>query len=999
MSTLRSCSTCLLSVLLSSTALLAVEEKQALVKLGSDGKLQLVTNEKGDFFPDFSSAGYQGGGVQIPLIPARVHLAPSGGDDTARLQQALDYVGALPIDKTGWRGAVLLDAGSFKISGSLNLRKSGVVLRGSGEGQGGTLLIATGDDRRSLIRVRGASGQVPNGEKRHIVDARIPVGARVLTLSDTTGLNSGDEIIITRPGTQEWIASVGMHQSPGPTPHYWRPGMVDTVWSRVIEVVSGKRIQLDAALTCSIESPLGTVAVQQSTGQISSVGIERLSCVSEYDKANPLDEEHSWIAIELDFVRDAWVRNVRGIYFAGSLVHLGGDTRRVTVSDCASLRPVSEMAGYRRHAFYAAGQQHLFLRCFSEQSRHDFVAGYGATGPLVFLDCRAESAGGASGSVGSWATGLLFDNVNIDGGSLGFDDLELTDQGTGWNAANSVLWQCSASRIICRRPPGANNWAVGTWGQFAGDGTWHTTNGFAEPESLYRSLLTTRCGLSALEVLKAPVSWTESASPSLETVAKELPSVPALLAAAQPLSLRNGWLVVGDKLLRGAQLEVAWWRGQMNPARAATVDISLTRFAPGRYGRGLTDELPALADVMASSSFSVLRHHYGLWYDRRRDDHERIRRFDSEVWPPFYEMPWARSGKGTTWNGLSRYDLTRFNPWYFRRLRDFASLASTRGLVLVNEMYFQHNILEAGAHWVDFPWRPVNAVQETGFPEPVPFVGGKRIFMADMFYDTQHPVRRPLHEAYIRQCLSNLEGQTNVIHTLGEEFTGPLEFARFWADTVAAWKVEKASHALICLSTQKDVQDALLADPVRASLFDVIEFKYWWQSKSGLYAPESGKNLAPRQSEREWKGGKPIASTIAGMVWDYRSRFLAKAVTNVFEEADGWATLAAGGSIPRLPMTTDVALLRAIPEMTPRGPVPFATGQAWVLSQDGRQAFVYLEAGGQGDLAIPGLKGPFSIQEIDLKTGLLLPSITRMPGLSFEARPKQAAAYWITVSK
>ena len=60
--------------------------------------------------------------------------------------------------------------------------------------------------------------------------------------------------------------------------------------------------------------------------------------------------------------------------------------RRVTVADCVSLAPVSELAGYRRHTFYTSGQQTLFLRCRAEHGRHDFAVGWLAAGPNAF-DC------------------------------------------------------------------------------------------------------------------------------------------------------------------------------------------------------------------------------------------------------------------------------------------------------------------------------------------------------------------------------------------------------------------------------------------------------------------------------------------------------------------------------------------------------------------------------------------------------------------------------------
>ena len=63
------------------------------------------------------------------------------------------------------------------------------------------------------------------------------------------------------------------------------------------------------------------------------------------------------------------------------------------------------------------------------------------------------------------------------------------------------------------------------------------------------------------------------------------------------------------------------------------------------------------------------------------------------------KQPFARSGEGTAWEGLSKYDLNRPNAWYWNRLKQFAEKGAEKGLLLFHENYFQHNILEAGAHW------------------------------------------------------------------------------------------------------------------------------------------------------------------------------------------------------------------------------------------------------------------------------------------------------------
>jgi hypothetical protein len=283
---------------------------------------------------------------------------------------------------------------------------------------------------------------------------------------------------------------------------------------------------------------------------------------------------------------------------------------------------------------------------------------------------------------------------------------------------------------------------------------------------------------------------------------------------------------------------------------------------------------------MRTDGVVAFEHHYGLWYDRRRDDHQRVRRMSAEVAAPFFEQPFARSGQGTAYDGLSRYDLTKYNPWYFNRLRQFAAIADRDGLVLIHQHYFQHNILEAGAHYTDFPWRPANNINDTGFPEPPPYAGDKRIFMAEQFYDVTHPTRRPLHRAYIRQCLSSLSDRHNVLHLTSEEYTGPVEFVQFWLDCIAEWQRDTGKDALVGLSATKDVQDAILADPGRAKLIDVIDIRYWWYQENGeLYAPPGGKNLAPRQWARVLKPKNPSRESAARAVREYRAKFPDKAVT------------------------------------------------------------------------------------------------------------------------
>ncbi|MCA9194228.1 MAG: hypothetical protein KDB03_20810 [Planctomycetales bacterium] len=885
-----------------------------------NGVLDFHPDKEGNRIPDFSTCGFRQGLDDPPTIPAKIRVPASPGDATQRIQAAIDYVGSLPETSDGYRGAVLLQAGKHEVAGHLQIATSGVILRG----EPGTEIVATGLDRRALITVGEQRIQNPQSSTRWFLeDPFVPVGATEVTLAEPSQLAVGDEICIVHPSSAEWIDQLKMNRFPTDDRGSWldwKPGTLDQVWIREIQHIDGRRVSLNAPLTCALNSSLGrgyVTPVAASFERIERVGIESLALRSEYDRANPKDEEHAWQGISLNNVKDAWVRQVQFAGFSGSAVSILEGGQQVSVLDCASTSPISEDANLRRRTFYTCGQQTLFHRCTSEQGRNDFCVGFLAPGPNAFVRCKSSGSSGFSGGVESWASGILMDNVSLDGGALKLTNLETFGHGSGWAAANSLLWQCDAPYIECRRPPLANNWAIGCWGGFVGDGGWQSMDEFVDPESLYEYLVNMRRQRSEeLDNATASTTLVPNTIPLISDVWSAPPATHS--TEASNLQVVSGWLTFDGKLSTGSRLTMPWWRGHLLPQRATEFGPALTRFVPHRIGQSYTVDIEELASEMNRAGQVLLEHHWGLWYDRRRDDHERVRRIDGDVWGPFYELPWARSGKGLAWDGLSQYDLERFNPYYFSRLREFTEQAAAHELILLSEMYFQHNILEAGAHWADFPWRNANSVQDTGFVEPPPYENNKRIFQAEEFYDVSHPVRRRLHELYIRQCLNNLKGQSNAVFSLGEEFTGPLHFVQFWLDTIAQWSLENDSRPLVCLSCTKDVQDAILAEPRYASLISIIEMKYWWYTPSGtLYDPPGGKNLAPRQQLREWQGSKSRndAST-ARQIAEYRNRFPDKAVITALP-GDPWEYTMSGCSLVALPNSIPHELLDLVPQLRP----------------------------------------------------------------------------------
>lgn len=971
----------LISLIIGQQALLAQKQVKPVPPLSSEkGKLVYTPDAQGNRIPDFSYCGYKASEQPIPDVAVKVVVPVAKGDATLRIQSALDYVASLPADANGFRGAVLLQKGTYEVFGQLRITASGVVLRGSGINT--TTIVGAGTGRLVLIKIVGKNTITKEQTGLKITDAYVPVNAMSFHVDQSINLKDhSNKIIIRRPSTANWIQLLGTdHFGGGITALGWKPGERDILMDRSITKIEGNTVYIDAPITTALDTTYGgaTISFYNNDGRINNCAVENVKLISAYDKTNPKDEDHRWNAINLENAEDCWVRQITFQHFAGSAVSVLETSKRITVEDCISLAPVSEIGGQRRYTFLTTGQQTLFQRCYAENGYHDFAVGFCAAGPNAFVQCESVLPFSFSGAIDSWASAVLFDVVNVDGNALRFGNRGQDANGAGWAAANSLFWNCSAARIDCYKPPTAQNWAFGSWSQFAGDGYWNESNNTITPRSLYYAQLRERLNKNVdaqAQIMDVPTE--ASSSPSVEVAqaltkeaskpkqqlkdfiaqaatrikintdaaaAKTIDqigikkiSIPTLAPA---LTINNGVLVRGTEYVAGRRTSVQWWSGGLQAKDIKEARPHITRFVPGRSGRGLTDNLDEVVTEMKASNTVALEHNYGLWYDRRRDDHQRVRRMDGEVWPPFYELPFARSGKETAWDGLSKYDLTKFNLFYWSRLKQFADLADQNGLVLVHQNYFQHNIIEAGAHYADFPWRTANNINNTGFNEPVNYAGDKRIFYAEQFYDLSNPVRKELHKKYIRQCLVNFKDNNGVIQLIGEEYTGPLHFVKFWLDVIREWEKETGRHPLIALSVTKDVQDSILALPAYAAVVDIIDIRYWhYQADGTAYAPKGGENLAPRQHARLLKPKKTSFEQVYRAVKEYRTKYPTKAVMYSGDNYPefGIAVLMAGGSMPVLSENIDASILNAA---TGLKPVSSSNGNEYVLS-DGKTSIIY----------------------------------------------------------
>ncbi|MEQ9459328.1 MAG: hypothetical protein RIG82_00030 [Phycisphaeraceae bacterium] len=452
---------------------------------GPDGRLLYHTQPNGDRLPDHSAVGYLSNREPLPSIPTSVTVQPGAGDDTARIQAAIDQVAALPIGPDGYRGAVQLGPGEFQINNSVWITDSGIVLRGSGQQTtGGTILRATGTTQRDVIMVQGSGSwsRIASSEKP-VIDKYVPVGATSFRVADASTFAVGDRVIVHRPSTQNWIEELGMDQIPprsdGGTVVQWTAGAYDRNHDRVVTRVEGDRIFFDAPLTQSLDAEYGggTVYKYNWSGRISHVGVENLRGVSDYDTNNNQDEAHARSLIFMDRIEHAFVQSVTAEHFWYSLIEADRFSKNITVKDATNLDPISIVTGGRRYAFQNNSQLSLFRDLLSDKGRHDFIQNSPNTGPNVFLDGVATNALDETGPHQRWSTGGLYDNITVEGDEINFRNRGNFGTGHGWAGGNMIAWNSTAEGFIIQNPPTAQNWLIGGTGQLRT----HTAFGVQEP--------------------------------------------------------------------------------------------------------------------------------------------------------------------------------------------------------------------------------------------------------------------------------------------------------------------------------------------------------------------------------------------------------------------------------------------------------------------------------------------------------------------------------------
>jgi hypothetical protein len=489
--------------------------KSQWVHPGPDGNLVYKTTPAGDRIMDFSHAGYMGGGVKLPTVPVVRTVEPSGGDDTAKIQAALDTVAALPLND-GFRGAALLAPGTFTCSGTIKISVSGVVLRGSGSGTDirSTLKLVGQPHNGITVGGKAAAGATKSGEqaKTIIADKYVPSGAKTFTVADAKGFAVGDVIVLRKQVTEAWVKFMHMDDLVrDDKKQTWLPVGHILTTERQIAAIRDNSITLEVPLSDSFDAqytgPQGTVVAKiKPPARLTQVGIEHLHIESP-PQAIPHTQPH-FTALRVSG-QDCWARDVV-IEETMNSVAVGG--KRITLERVIVNRKALHQGSSRPAEFAPNAGQVLLDRCGGTADNVWYAAtGSSQAGPIVMLNCKFSGDGRAE-SHQRWSTGMLYDNCQVPGGGIDFRNRGSMGSGHGWSMGWGVAWNCVAKDYVIQSPPGSANWMIGCSGAnkqaprpFAKgppnlpEGVVDSPGTAVTPQSLYLAQLAQRLGPQALK--------------------------------------------------------------------------------------------------------------------------------------------------------------------------------------------------------------------------------------------------------------------------------------------------------------------------------------------------------------------------------------------------------------------------------------------------------------------------------------------------------------------
>ncbi len=457
----------------------------------SSGTLSYPENSSGYRIPDFSHAGYMSSDQSLPThgkeYTTKVTLTSPSGDETARVQKAINSVSAMPLNSHGYRGAVHLGPGTWKVD-TLTITADGVVLRGAGASE--TIVLDEGSLPAQTIRVGLSDVEEPHllfddgrsGTKWNITTATVQVGDRSFDIVSGHSLRVGDAIIIEHPCTAAWLKAI---DGGAPGTDAWAVDEVPIRYHRYVTAVSGTRITIDAPVMYTLVKSRAQCFVYKYTAKpVQRVGIENMKLT------HSTGDGVANSSLRFNRTENCWARNLVITSYKQQGLALRESTR-ATVDNVQVNDPHAPLSGGTRYGISLKGGQLILVKNSSgRRNRHTFIGGgHAMDSGNVWLRCVAtDNYAAVEDGHQRWATGTLFDNcvfrqtgspeagMKFDSKMLWIGNHGDNSNGHGWASCTAVVYKCTVEKpghAIVAKPPTGMNYVIASTGEFRSDHSAH----------------------------------------------------------------------------------------------------------------------------------------------------------------------------------------------------------------------------------------------------------------------------------------------------------------------------------------------------------------------------------------------------------------------------------------------------------------------------------------------------------------------------------------------
>lgn len=223
--------------------------------------------------------------------------------------------------------------------------------------------------------------------------------------------------------------------------------------------------------------------------------------------------------------------------------------------------------------------------------------------------------------------------------------------------------------------------------------------------------------------------------------------------------------------------------------------------------------------------------------------------------PGRFICPWEISSSPGAWDGGYKYDLDRWNPAYFDRLRDFCQQASDRGIVIEISLF--------SPFYDDKVWQicPYNAVNN---------INGVGHISREQAYTMGHPDTLACQESVVANIVAELNDFDNIYYEICNE--------PYWGAVEDAWQ-ERITECIV--RTEKELGNRHLIGINVLNGFEVIEKPWKSVSIYNFHYSDDKAILA------NYHLNKPIGCNETGV----------RAWNDDFYRKEAWLNILAGGGI------------------------------------------------------------------------------------------------------